>query len=237
MSQPIPTPLDHPSSPTVLSCPPLIWGILGCGRVANDFVVSVTRNIKSAKIVACASNSGGTSNASSFAATHKIPRSYGSYEELINSEKEVQAVYISTVHAYRRVGEGVCEACLKAGKHVLIEKPFACDVKDAEYLVSLAKEKNLFCLEGMWTRFFPAVEIARRLVLEEKLIGDVTSVFSDFSIDASDNDGETYPDSFLYNHRMGGGAIYNIGPYPIAYASLFLGGAKLAPDVVKAVGQ
>jgi dihydrodiol dehydrogenase / D-xylose 1-dehydrogenase (NADP) len=132
------------------------------------------------------------------------------------------------------------ELCLKAGKHTLLEKPFACTTDEAEYLIQLARKKNLFLMEGMWTRFFPAVEKARQLAFgttgekdEGGVIGQVVAVFSDFNFNASDS--ETYPTSFVYNRKLGGGASLLTGPYPIAAATLFYPGMQ--PDHVKVVGQ
>jgi len=123
---------------------------------------------------------------------------------------------------------------LKANKHVLLEKPFACTAADAEYLIQLAKERNLFLMEGMWTRFFPAVEQARRLIFgKDAVLGEVASVFSDFNFNASDN--EEYPTSFVYNRKLGGGASLLTGPYPIAAVTLFYPNAE--PDHIKVVGQ
>lgn len=139
-------------------------------------------------------------------------------------------MYVGTVHAFRR---SMGEQIIKANKHVLLEKPFACNTADAQYLFDLAKERNLFCMEGMWTRFFPAVEKARALVLEQKLIGEVVSVYSDFNFNASDS--EEYPSSFVYNRKLGGGASLLVAPYPLAAATLFFNGAE--PDQMKVVGQ
>lgn len=134
----------------------------------------------------------------------------------------------------------LAELCLNAGKHTLLEKPFACTVEEAERLIQLAKEKNVFLMEGMWTRFFPAVEHARQLALgchgEKKsatTIGQVAAVFSDFNFNASDS--EEYPTSFVYNRKLGGGASLLTGPYPIAAATMFYPGAT--PDSIKVVGQ
>lgn len=85
----------------------------------------------------------------------------------------------------------------------------------------------------MWTRFFPAVEKARRLALNEKVIGEICQVHSDFNFNASDS--EDYPSSFVYNHKLGGGASLLVAPYPIAATTLFFNGSK--PDQIKAVGQ
>lgn len=85
----------------------------------------------------------------------------------------------------------------------------------------------------MWTRFFPAVEMARRLVFEEKKIGDVVQVNSDFNFNAADS--EDYPSSFVYNHSLGGGASLLVAPYPSAAATLFFPGQT--PESIKCVGQ
>jgi len=161
----------------------------------------------------------------------------GSYEEMLTDD-EIEIVYVGNVHSHRR---SIGEKCVLANKHVLLEKPFACNATDAEYLISLAIEKNLFIMEGMWTRFFPAVEKARRLVLGDKkngqpgVIGEVVSVISDFNFNASDNVGDPYPTSILYNHKEGGGASLFVAPYPISTATMFFNGAK--PDKMVAVGQ
>jgi dihydrodiol dehydrogenase / D-xylose 1-dehydrogenase (NADP) len=158
-----------------------------------------------------------------------IAKHYGSYDEMLNDE-DVQIVYVGNVHSLRR---STGEKCLLANKHVLLEKPFACSVADAEYLISLARERNLFIMEGMWTRFFPAVQKARDVALEEGLLGEIATVHSDFSFCASDTD--EYPSSFLYQRKLGGGANLLVGPYPLAAASMFFGGRM--PESVKATGQ
>lgn len=239
---------DHAAAAArlLLACPPLRWGLLGCGRVSHDFCQAL-RHVPTASVVACATKSD-AERAQQFATRHGIPSHYGTYAALL-ADGNVDIVYVGTVHAFRRE---IGEQCLLAGKHVLLEKPFCCTVEDAEYLVRLAAERNLFLQEGMWTRFFPAVEQARRIVnrmmppqhqqqnsSSSSLsssnigIGEVVSVMTDFNFDAADS--EAYPDSFVYQRKLGGGASLHIGPYPIAAALLFFGGRQ--PDVIQAVGQ
>ena len=179
-------------------------------------------------MVACAARS--FDSAQIFATKHSINQPYGSYEELLKDEN-VDIVYVGNIHAFRR---SIGEQCLMANKHTLLEKPFTCNADDAEYLIQLARDRHLFLMEGMWTRFFPAVEQARQLVMgDTNSIGDVVTVISDFNFNASDS--EAYPSSFVYNHKLGGGASLLVAPYPLAASTLFFGGRL--PDIIKAVGQ
>eukprot|EP00542_Grammatophora_oceanica_P018105 CAMPEP_0194048430 /NCGR_PEP_ID=MMETSP0009_2-20130614/27263_1 /TAXON_ID=210454 /ORGANISM="Grammatophora oceanica, Strain CCMP 410" /LENGTH=402 /DNA_ID=CAMNT_0038694287 /DNA_START=17 /DNA_END=1225 /DNA_ORIENTATION=+ len=222
-----PPPFDDPSLTNPLECPPLKWGIIGCGRVSHDFT-QATKHLPSASVVACAARR--LESAQTFADKHKIPKAYGSYDELLQDDS-VECVYVGNVHSFRR---SIGEKCLKANKHVLLEKPFACSTEDAEYLIGLAKERDLFLMEGMWTRFFPAVEQARRLVFgPDAVLGEVVHVCSDFNFNASDS--EEYPSSFVYTHNLGGGSSYLVAPYPLAAASLFYKGVM--PSQVSVVGQ
>lgn len=225
MSTP-PPPLDDPSVSNPLDCPPLRWGLIGCGRVSHDFTQAL-KHVPTASVVACAARS--EDDAKAFAEKHGIGRYYGSYDDVLKDDN-VDIVYVGNIHIFRR---SIGEKCLMANKHVLLEKPFTCSAEDARFLMNLAKERNLFCMEGMWTRFFPAVEQARRLVLHEKKLGEVVSVFSDFNFNAADSD--DYPTSFLYNHGLGGGASLLVAPYPLAAATLFFKGRT--PDSIKVVGQ
>ncbi len=225
-----PPPLDDPTVSHPLECPPLRWGLIGCGRVSHDFAQAL-KHIPTASIVACAARE--SDRAQTFATKHGIAKAYGDYDEMLQ-DPAVDVVYVGNLHAFRRA---IGEKCLLANKHVLLEKPFACKVEDAEYLCDLAKERNLFLMEGMWTRFFPAVEQARRLVFggsdgTKSVLGEVSMVQSDFNFNASDSD--PYPTSFFYNRKLGGGASLLVGPYPIAAALLFFPGT--GPDQVKVTG-
>lgn len=195
--------------------------------MSNDFCQAL-KHLPTAKVVACSARSQESSKA--FSDKHGIGKHYGSYDEMLQ-DPEVEIVYIGNVHSFRR---STVEKCLFAGKHVLVEKPFACSVKDAEYLIALAKEKGVFMVEGMWTRYFPAIQKARDLSLgSEKVLGEIASVFSDFNFNAADS--EEYPSSFVYQRKLGGGANLLVGPYPMAAATLFYEGR--VPETIKAVGQ
>lgn len=225
-----PPPLDDPSATHPLECPPLRWGLIGCGRVSHDFAQAL-KHVKTASIVACSAQE--LDRAKEFAAKHGVAQACGDYDEMLKNP-DIDIVYVGNLHAFRR---SIGEKCLLANKHVLLEKPFTCKLEDAEYLCGLAKERNLFLMEGMWTRFFPAVEQARRLVFggsdgTKGILGEVAMVQSDFNFNASDSD--PYPTSFFYNRKLGGGASLLVGPYPIAAALLFFPGT--GPDQIKVTG-
>jgi dihydrodiol dehydrogenase / D-xylose 1-dehydrogenase (NADP) len=218
----IPAPLDDPTCTNPLQCPPLRWGMLGCGRVCHDFTQAL-KHIPTAQVVACSTHND-LERANTFANKHKINKAYGNYDELLLDD-DVDIIYVGNVHSFRR---SIVEKCLLANKHVLVEKPFACTLTDAEYLIELAKERNLFMIEGMWTRYFPIVEKSRQLVfgirdpqngtiLHKGVLGEVVNVVSDFNFNASDS--EIYPTSFFYSRKLGGGASLLTGPYPIAASS------------------
>jgi dihydrodiol dehydrogenase / D-xylose 1-dehydrogenase (NADP) len=220
----LPPPLDDPTCTDPLQCPPLRWGMIGCGRVSHDYTQAL-KHIPTAQVVAC-STQNDIERATDFATKHKIDKAYCNYDELLKDEN-VDIVYIGNVHSFRR---SIVEKCLMANKHTLVEKPFACTLEDAEYLIQLAKERNLFMIEGMWTRYFPIVEKVRQLVygrsnpadgtlMEKGVLGEVVHVISDFNFNASDS--EIYPTSFFYNRKLGGGASLLTGPYPIAASSTF----------------
>jgi Oxidoreductase family, NAD-binding Rossmann fold len=169
---PPPPPLDDTSIVSnPLDCPPLRWGILGCGRVSHDFCQAL-KHIPTATVVACAARGDGK-RAREFADKHGIAKAYGdaggddgrgAYDEMLlaSNANDIDIIYIGNVHAFRRTDVA---KCIQAGKHVLVEKPFACTAEDAKYLIDLAREKNVFIMEGMWTRFFPAVEHVRLVFL------------------------------------------------------------------------
>lgn len=162
-----------------------------------------------------------------FAKTHAIETAYGSYEEVVG-DAEVQVVYVGTLHAFHK--EHALLA-IEAGKHVLVEKPVACTGKDAEEMVARAKAKGVMFLEGMWTRFFPVVEMARHLI-GTGAIGRVVALHADFGFNSSDS--ETYPDSPFFCHGLGGGGLLFVGVYPISMAPFCFGTAM--PSKIAAAG-
>ena len=188
----------------------LRWGIIGTGGIAHSFTGDLA-HIEEGIAVAVGSRS--LDSANSFADEFDIPRRYGSYEELV-SDPEVDAVYVGTPHPMHR--DHVILA-LEHGKHVLCEKPLTMNAAEARELVGVAQEKKLFLMEAMWTRFLPHVLALRELIAAGEL-GEIVSVEADhgqwFSPD---------PKHRIFAPELGGGALLDLGIYPVSFASMILG--------------
>ena len=195
------------------------WGILGAGGIA-DIVGSDIARSPGSEIVAVAARD--AARAAAFAAARGIPRSYGSYAELV-ADADVDVVYIATTHAHHL--EHALLA-LQAGKPVLIEKAFTLNARDARVVVAEARARNLFCMEAMWTRLNPLIRRAVALTAAGE-IGDVLGVRADLS--------KLFPYDpvhRLYDLAAGGGALLDLGVYPATVVWMFLG----RPDEVQAFG-
>ena len=197
----------------------LRWGILGAGHIASIVGADIALSAGS-EIVAVGARD--ADRAAAFALARGIPRSYGSYRELVHDDG-VDVVYIATTHAQHR--EHALLA-LQAGKPVLVEKAFTLNAHEAREVVAEARRRNLFCMEAMWTRLNPlirkAVEISR-----SGEIGEVLSVRTDLSKLFPYDPGHR-----LYDLSAGGGALLDLGVYPATVAWMFLG----RPDSVQAMG-
>jgi predicted dehydrogenase len=186
------------------------WGILGTGAIARQFVKGL-RSLPEAEVFAVGSRS--EASAAEFADQRNIPRRRASYEALA-SDPDVDVVYIATPHPFHAEN---AELCLQSGKAVLCEKPFCVNAAEAERVIELAREKGLFIMEGMWTRFFPLMEEVRRL-LSKGAIGEVRMLNVDFGFRA-----DLDPASRLFERRLGGGALLDVGVYCVSFASMVLG--------------
>jgi dihydrodiol dehydrogenase / D-xylose 1-dehydrogenase (NADP) len=185
------------------------WGILGAGNICNDFVLAM-RACPNSDVTCVASRS--VKRTQEFAVKLQIPISHASYSALLGSQ-DCDIVYVGTIHPTHF--ELVQEA-LNCGKHVLCEKPMTMRAEDTAACIELARERGLFLMEGMWTRCFPAVREARRLLSE---LGTAVSVLSDFGFRAHPQ--EDF--SRLYNPKLGGGATFDIGVYPLAVVPMVFG--------------
>ncbi|MET2983901.1 Gfo/Idh/MocA family protein [Aureibaculum conchae] len=186
------------------------WGIVGCGNIANKFVSDLAL-VEDAELQAVASRN--LEKADAFGQKHNSKKCYGSYDELF-LDSDVDIVYIATPH------NSHCEFSLKAleyGKHVLCEKPLSINRKEAEKMIALSKSRNLFFMEGLWTRFNPTF-VAVKERIDNGEIGKVKYIKADFSFKS-----EHALDSRVFNLDLAGGALLDIGIYPIFLAYSLLG--------------
>jgi len=189
------------------SVPALRWGILGAGDIAEVFADTVRSNTTQ-QIVAVASKTPGKSEA--FAKRFAIPRHYSSYGELV-ADAQVDAVYVATLpHTHTE------DALLAIGgnKHVLIEKPSALVVSDAEKIYAAARDAGLLAMEAMWSRYLPQASILRQLV-SSGAIGDVEVLQADFGQDNRTIERLWIPGQSSIMHDM--------GIYPLSFAQMLLG--------------
>jgi predicted dehydrogenase len=147
--------------PEPAEAPPLRWGVVGTGWIAERFVDAVQSKTRQ-QVAAVGSRSG--AGAASFARRFGIPRPHGSYEDLV-TDPEVDAVYVATPHP-SHLPHGLL--ALNAGKHVLIEKPLALNAREAHELQARASELGLYCAEAMWTLFTPKFDVIGQIIDSER---------------------------------------------------------------------
>lgn len=186
------------------------WGILGTGWISARFAEDL-KSVPNAKLHAIASRT--LSSAQKFAEPRGISRFYGSYSELVN-DPEIDVVYVATPHIRHKED---CILCLEAGKAVLCEKPFALNARDAQSVVDVAREKQLFCMEAMWMRFLPMAKQVKEMIHKGE-IGDIRFLTADFGYPT-----EFDPDNRFFNPALGGGALLDRGVYPLSLAFFLLG--------------
>ncbi len=196
------------------------WGILGAGQHAATVGGEIAATPGN-EVVAVGSRD--ATRAAAFAERLTIPRSYGSYADLVASD-DIDVVYIATTHGQHH--EHALLA-LQAGRPVLVEKAFALNARQARDIVDTARRMRLFCMEGMWMRLNPLIRRAQEIAASGR-IGELISVHSDLS-----RRFEFDPAHRLYNLAAGGGALLDLGVYPATFAWLFLG----RPDTVHATGS
>ena len=206
--------------PDPQDAPPLKWGIIAPGGIANKFADAV-RDFTAGTVVAVGSRDAG--RAADFAEGHGIPRSYGSYADLV-ADDEVEAVYVASPHSGHR--EHALLA-INAGKHVLIEKALARNSSEVEDIFAAAQQHRVFAMEAMWTRHLPHMaEVLRRVA--DGAIGEIVTLAADHgqALDLPN-------DHRLKSPELAGGALLDLGVYPIAFCVDLLG----APVEVKALGR
>jgi predicted dehydrogenase len=189
---------------------PVRWGILGTGGIANTFATDL-KLTDSGEVVAIGSRS--QVSADRFADEFGIPHRHASYAALV-ADPDVDVVYVATPHPMHHDDAVLA---LRAGKPVLVEKPFMMNAAEARDVVAVARETGLFAMEAMWTRFLPHVAVIRDW-LSSGALGDIVSVFADHGQWFADD-----PEFRLFAPALGGGALLDLGVYPVSFASMVLG--------------
>jgi predicted dehydrogenase len=189
------------------------WGILGTGKIAKAFATAL-REVPDVELAAVASRS--LDSATEFARQFGVQRAHGSYQALAD-DAGVDAIYIATPHAMHHENAIMC---LNGGKALLVEKAFTLTRRQAQEIVDLARQRKLFVMEAMWTRFQPAILEAQRLV-DMGEIGNVRNLQADLGFVA-----DAGPEHRLFNPALGGGALLDLGIYPLSMAAFFLGPVK-----------
>ena len=186
------------------------WGILAPGRITRKFARDLVL-LDDAEIVAVASRS--QERADQFGDEFHVPRRYRSYEQLVH-DPDVDAIYVAAPHNLHAEHSVLC---LEHGKPVLCEKPFTANAGQAREIVRAAREHKVFCMEAMWMRFLPAVVKLREL-LAAGAIGSIRMVEGMHGFR-----GPYLPEERLLNPRLAGGALLDMGIYPISLAFMVLG--------------
>ena len=186
------------------------WGILGAGRIAEKFCTALNF-VEGAEVYAIASRD--EEKGRSYAERHNAQRYYNSYEDLLQ-DKNVDIVYIATPHAFHY--EQTMQ-CLQYKKPVLCEKPMSLSYGQTKAMIDQATVENVFFMEGMWTSCMPFIQKILSLIKDD-VIGKPQYLSADFGFTAIPDE-----ESRLYNKKLGGGSIMDIGIYPAFLSTLIFG--------------
>ena len=200
------------------------WGIIGPGKIADKFAAALQYTEGSVVYAVAARDK---ERALAFATKYNAAVSYDNYEALA-ADTNVDIIYIATPHAFH------CEhtlLCLRHQKAVLCEKPLSLNYQQSQQMVQVAQQQDVFLMEGMWTRFMPAINKVKELV-DNGEIGSIQHIAADFGFNAPYD-----PQSRLYNLGLGGGSLLDVGIYPVFLVTFLLGQptgiqstSKLAPS-------
>ncbi len=189
------------------------WGLLGCGKIAHKFAEDLG-TIPNAVLHAVASRD--LKKAKDFGKLYNVYVCYGSYKELANNP-DIDVVYIATPHVFH------CEntlMCLNHQKAVLCEKPFAMNKTQVEEMIATAKKNQVFLMEALWTHFLPHYQYVLDMI-KSKELGEAKTLRADFGFASTfDSEGR------LFNQKLGGGSLLDVGIYPLFAALTMLGYPK-----------
>jgi predicted dehydrogenase len=193
------------------------WGILGAGNIAKKLAADIAL-VDNAQLVAVGSRS--KENANQFAREFSVPHIHGSYDEL-SKNSEVDVIYVATPHSHHHENTLMC---LENNKAVLCEKAFAVNYRQAKEMVDKARQKNVFLMEAMWTKFLPHYNKMKSIV-DSGQLGTISSVLINFGFKP-----RTPVPARLFDPALAGGTILDIGVYNVFIAMSVLG----RPDEIEA---
>nr|XP_020448027.1 trans-1,2-dihydrobenzene-1,2-diol dehydrogenase [Monopterus albus] len=197
------------------------WGICSTGKISHDFTMALkTLHAEEHQVVAVAARK--LEDAQEFAKKHSIARAYGSYEELAR-DPDIDVVYVGVIHPYHL---STCLLFTNAKKNILCEKPLAMNIKEVQKILASAKTNDVFLMEAVWTRFFPASVEIRRLLAQGE-VGEVKMVKSEFA----------WPMMHIpraVQKELGGGALLDVGIYCLQFTCMVYNGEK--PESIQATG-
>ena len=185
------------------------WGIIGTGLIAKEFAAGLT-SASDAELVAVASRSKKTADA--FGDVAHVKKRYDNYEALAQ-DPDVDVIYVATPHSFHKENTIMC---LRAGKAVLCEKPFAINAQEATEMIQVARERHLFLMEAMWSRFFPLMTKLREMIASGA-IGEVRMLMADFGYRLDDLK------NWVFNPNYGGGGLLDVGIYPLSLTHWIFG--------------
>lgn len=183
-------------------------GILGAGKIAVSMAKTLN-GMEGVKAYAVASRS--LEKAEKFAEEHHVEKAYGSYEAML-ADENVELVYIATPHSHH-LAHG--KLCIDYGKPVLCEKAFTANTEQAKELLDYAKERNIFITEAIWTRYMPSRKMIDEIIVSGK-IGEVKSLTANLGYEMAEKER-------LINPALAGGALLDVGIYPLNFASMVFG--------------
>lgn len=205
--------------PDPAQAPPLRWGILGPGTIAHTFAATLRKNSRQ-ELVAVGSRS--RERAQAFADEFGIEHVHDSYEALV-ADPRVEAIYVASPHSHHH---SHALLAIQAGKHVLVEKAFTRNAAEAAEVVDAGRTAGVAVMEAMWSRFLPTADILRHL-LADGALGELRHLTADHGQDIGPESADR-----LHNPDLAGGALLDLGIYPLSFASMVLG----PPETITATG-
>lgn len=199
---------------------PTTWGIIGPGKIANKFAIALGM-VEGARLGAIASRD--VARGREFASRHGVATVYEDYS-LLAADPAIDAIYVATPHGFHAEHSILC---LRQGKAVLCEKPMALNAREVGEMIAESTKNGAFLMEAMWTRFVPLMRSIMELVASGQ-IGVVKYIRADFGFLASFD-----PNGRLFNIRLGGGSLLDIGIYPLFLCVQLLG----EPATITAAGK